>query len=154
MGHSFQPVGAEIVIIGGGPAGAGLAIELSRAGRDVLLVEREAGPHDKVCGEFLSHEALVSLDALGIDAEALGAVPISKLSLAAGEREVNITLPFPAPRLPPPGPRPQRRGARGCCAARLSWRRDRKVMAGGCACGMGPRLRRRSLSSLLGSTIC
>jgi flavin-dependent dehydrogenase len=96
MGHSFQPVGAEIVIIGGGPAGAGLAIELSRAGRDVLLIEREAGPHDKVCGEFLSHEALVSLDALGIDAEALGAVPISKLSLAAGEREVNITLPFPA----------------------------------------------------------
>ncbi len=87
---------AEVAIIGGGPAGAALAIELGRAGRDVLLIEREAGPHDKVCGEFLSHEALVSLAALGVDAEALGAVPIGKLSLAAGGREVDTTLPFQA----------------------------------------------------------
>jgi menaquinone-9 beta-reductase len=96
MGDSSQPMRAEIAIIGGGPAGAGLAIELGRAGRDALLIEREAGPHDKVCGEFLSHEALMSLAALGIDVEALGAVPIRMLSLAVGGREVDTTLPFPA----------------------------------------------------------
>jgi menaquinone-9 beta-reductase len=96
MDPSSQPMRTEIAIIGGGPAGAALAIELGRAGRDVLLIEREAGPHDKVCGEFLSHEALVSLDTLGINAEALGAVPIRMLSLAAGGREVDTTLPFPA----------------------------------------------------------
>jgi menaquinone-9 beta-reductase len=96
MVRSSQAMRAEIAIIGGGPSGAALAIELGRAGRDVLLIEREAGPHDKVCGEFLSHEALVSLAALGIDAEALGGLPIAKLSLAAGWREVDTTLPFPA----------------------------------------------------------
>jgi flavin-dependent dehydrogenase len=96
MGPSSQPMRTDVAIIGGGPAGAALAIELGRGGRDVLLIEREAGPHDKVCGEFLSHEALESLAALGVDTEALGAVPIRMLSLAAGERTVDTTLPFPA----------------------------------------------------------
>jgi menaquinone-9 beta-reductase len=96
MAPPSQATRTEVAIIGGGPAGAALAIELGRAGRDVLLIEREAGPHDKVCGEFLSHEALHSLATLGVDAGALGAVPIGKLSLAAGAREVATTLPFPA----------------------------------------------------------
>ena len=46
------------VIIGGGPAGAAAAIMLARAGRAVTLIERSAEPADKVCGDFLSAEAI------------------------------------------------------------------------------------------------
>ncbi len=87
---------AEIAVVGGGLAGASVAGQLASAGRDVLLIEREAGPHDKVCGEFLSREAQLYLQALGIDLAALGAVPIGSLGLAAGDRLVSTRLPFQA----------------------------------------------------------
>jgi flavin-dependent dehydrogenase len=87
---------AEVAVVGGGLAGASVASQLAAAGRDVLLIEREAGPHDKVCGEFLSREAQLYLRALGIDLPALGAVPIGSLGLAAGERLVSTRLPFQA----------------------------------------------------------
>jgi flavin-dependent dehydrogenase len=89
-------VQAEIAVVGGGLAGASVAGQLASAGRDVLLIEREAGPHDKVCGEFLSREAQLYLQALGIDLAALGAVPIGSLGLAAGDRLVSTRLPFQA----------------------------------------------------------
>lgn len=40
----------DIAIIGAGPAGATLARELSRSGREVLLVEKEPLPRHKPCG--------------------------------------------------------------------------------------------------------
>jgi flavin-dependent dehydrogenase len=87
---------AEVAVIGGGLAGASFAARLAEAGRDVLVIEREAGPHDKVCGEFISREAVLYLSALGIDLAALGAVPIGSLGLAAGEVSVATRLPFQA----------------------------------------------------------
>jgi flavin-dependent dehydrogenase len=82
-----------VLIAGGGLAGSAAAIILARAGREVVLVEREAKPQHKVCGEFLSHEALVYLDALGVDAAALGAVPINRVRFSgSGE----VPLPFAA----------------------------------------------------------
>lgn len=87
---------ADILVIGGGVAGGGAAIALARAGRQVVLLERESGPHDKVCGEFLSGEAVLYLKSLGIDPVGLGARTIDRLRLAAGGRETSIDLPFPA----------------------------------------------------------
>ncbi len=83
-------------MVGGGLAGASFAALLAAAGRDVLVIERETGPHDKVCGEFLSREAVLYLSALGIDLAALGAVPITSLGLAAGRAAVTSRLPFRA----------------------------------------------------------
>ncbi len=85
-----------VVVIGGGPAGAASAILLARAGRAVTLLERESGPHDKVCGEFISHEAAAYLAALGVDLSALGAVPIRHTRLAGRHGETRIALPFAA----------------------------------------------------------
>lgn len=84
------------VVIGAGPAGAALATRLASVGREVVLVEREAGPVDKVCGEFLSREAGLYLASLGLDLPAYGAVPIDAVRLAAREHVVTVPLPFAA----------------------------------------------------------
>jgi menaquinone-9 beta-reductase len=84
------------VVIGGGPAGAALATRLARAGRKVVLVEREAGPTDKVCGEFLSREAAIYLGSLGLNLEALGAVRIDAVRLCEGGHVTAVPLPFAA----------------------------------------------------------
>lgn len=86
----------EVFVIGGGVAGCAAAIALRRNGRSVTLIEREPTSRHKVCGEFLSGEALEDLRALGIDAMALGAVPIPYVRLAAARRAAEAPLPFPA----------------------------------------------------------
>lgn len=86
----------DVVVIGGGLAGAACAQQLAASGRDVVVVEREAGPHDKVCGEFLSGEAVSYLHALGVDLDALGAVPIRTVRLSHGGLSSARALPFPA----------------------------------------------------------
>jgi len=84
------------LVIGGGLAGAALATHLSRAGREVLLLEREAGPHDKVCGEFLSYEAQAYLKQLDVDAARLGAVPIGSVAVLRGRTHKTAPLTFTA----------------------------------------------------------
>jgi len=86
----------EVLILGGGVAGCAAAIALARKGRSVTLIEREPTPRHKVCGEFLSGEALEDLHALGIDVASLGAVPINYVRLAAARRAAEAPLPFPA----------------------------------------------------------
>jgi flavin-dependent dehydrogenase len=84
----------ENLIIGGGLAGAMLAIKLAQAGRPITLVEKQRGPHDKVCGEFLSVEAVRYLRHAGIWPESLGAVSIRSLRLSSGHKVVKAELPF------------------------------------------------------------
>jgi flavin-dependent dehydrogenase len=86
----------EVLVLGGGVAGCAAAIALARKGRQVTLIEREPTPRHKVCGEFLSGEALEDLHALGIDLASLGAVPINYVRLAAARRAATAPLPFPA----------------------------------------------------------
>jgi len=86
----------EVLILGGGVAGCAAAIALSRKGRHVTLIEREPTPRHKVCGEFLSGEALEDLQLLGIDVASLGVTPIDHVRLAAAKRAAQARLPFPA----------------------------------------------------------
>lgn len=83
-----------IRVAGGGPAGAMAAALLARAGRRVTVYERDRGPADRLCGEFVSREAQHSLASLGIDAEALGAEPIPAVRLVRGDRVAEARLPF------------------------------------------------------------
>jgi flavin-dependent dehydrogenase len=84
------------LVIGGGLAGGMAALRLARAGRDVMLVEKERTAHHKVCGEFLSPEAVDYLYEAGIDPVSLGAAPIEHLRLSVGSRVVEAPLPFRA----------------------------------------------------------
>lgn len=94
---------AEVLIAGGGPAGAAAAIVLARAGCRVLLVEREAAPREKVCGEFLGVDAHACLTALGVNPTALGAVPMTEARIARRGARMDaaaLKLPFIAWGLP------------------------------------------------------
>ena len=84
------------VVIGGGLAGASAACRLAQAGHPVTVLERDRGPAHKVCGEFLSGEALADLAGLGIDTEALGAAPIGAMRLVHRGRVAESRLPFAA----------------------------------------------------------
>ena len=46
------------LVIGGGLAGSMVAIGLATAGRQVTLLEKKSAASHKVCGEFLSPEAV------------------------------------------------------------------------------------------------
>ena len=48
----------DLVVVGAGPAGSVTAISAARSGAKVLLLERGKFPRQKVCGEFVSAEAL------------------------------------------------------------------------------------------------
>jgi menaquinone-9 beta-reductase len=84
------------LVIGGGLAGGMVALRLAGAGREVMLVEKERTAHHKVCGEFLSPEAVEYLLKAGLDPISLGAVPIEHLRLSVGSRVMEARLPFRA----------------------------------------------------------
>ena len=86
----------DALVIGGGLAGSMAALELARAGRHVVLVEKSKGPHDKVCGEFLSRESLHYLKRHKVDLLALGAVPIESVRLITKHFAGQAELPFAA----------------------------------------------------------
>ncbi len=86
----------DAAVIGGGVAGPALATELARAGRSVILFEKEKEAHDKVCGEFISHEGVRYLRDLGVSVESLGSVPIRHVRLARHAAAVTSELPFQA----------------------------------------------------------
>ncbi|HVX41942.1 MAG TPA: FAD-dependent monooxygenase [Gemmatimonadaceae bacterium] len=73
---------SEVLIVGGGPAGASLAFALARAGVDVRVVDRARFPRPKPCAEYLSPEASRILAAM----EVLDAVEGSGAAALAGIR--------------------------------------------------------------------
>jgi flavin-dependent dehydrogenase len=85
---------SDILIAGGGPAGAAAAIALVQAGREVTLLEREEVPGHKICGEFVSGETRNYLTALGMDLRALGGHRITHVRLARGAKTMTARLPF------------------------------------------------------------
>jgi flavin-dependent dehydrogenase len=63
----------DVIIVGGGPAGASTAVHLATQGARVLLVEREKFPRAKLCGEFISPECMAHFARLGVLDEMNGA---------------------------------------------------------------------------------
>ena len=60
----------DVIVAGGGPAGASAAARLASAGMRVAILDRQGFPRDKVCGDFVGPAALVELGALGVTGRA------------------------------------------------------------------------------------
>ncbi len=57
----------DVLVVGGGPAGAAAAITAARAGLSVAVCDKAAFPRDKTCGDGLTTDALRLLERLGLD---------------------------------------------------------------------------------------
>lgn len=85
----------DVIIIGGGLAGLTSAIHLSKAGKQVLLIEKNSYPHHKVCGEYLSNEVIPYLKWLDADPGILKPVNISQLQVTTTlGRSCTLSLPL------------------------------------------------------------
>ncbi|MEN2489589.1 NAD(P)/FAD-dependent oxidoreductase [Flavobacterium sp. B11] len=73
----------DVLIIGGGLAGLAGALHLSKKGLKVVLIEKNAYPKHKVCGEYISNEILPYLFWLDVDVKKLEPTAISNFEFTA-----------------------------------------------------------------------
>jgi geranylgeranyl reductase family protein len=78
-------IDADVLIVGGGPAGSSVATFLARSGVDVRVVDRAHFPRPKPCAEYLSPEASRLLEAMGAleRVERSGAAQLTGISVRA-----------------------------------------------------------------------
>ena len=84
------------LIVGGGPAGATLALRLAHAGLPHVLLERARETGDALCGGFLSWRTLAMLERLGIEGEELNPAALTHVRLFARGIVAEAALPHPA----------------------------------------------------------
>jgi len=87
--------GKKVLIIGGGLAGLTAAIHLRKLNIPVTLIEKNAYPKHKVCGEYISNEVLPYLKWLNISIEALHPTHINQLQFSTSSgKSINTELPL------------------------------------------------------------
>ena len=62
----MSTVDTDILVVGGGPAGAAAGFWLADAGHEVVVVEKKHFPRDKTCGDGLTPRAVRQIDDMGL----------------------------------------------------------------------------------------
>jgi len=91
---------AEVVVVGGGPAGASCAALLAERGHDVLIVDQERFPRDKPCGDGLTRSAVAFCERLGLGELMEEAHPVMGLRVVLDHRSYEYREYAPTPRRP------------------------------------------------------
>lgn len=85
----------DVIVVGGGPAGAVASMYLKKAGKNVLLIDKAAFPRDKICGDAQGRKLAVIAQELGIydDYTKLPGVPIYGLRLSSPDSsQIDLTM--------------------------------------------------------------
>ena len=90
----------DLIVIGGGPAGAAAAMRAARGGASVLVFEKGPRGRDKVCGDGLTPRAVAALEELKISLD--GVHRIDGLRMIAGGTRRELDWPGTG-RFPPYG---------------------------------------------------
>ena len=77
----------DVLIVGGGPAGSALAVQLGRRGLTVDLLERAHFPRDKPCGEGILPGGVEVLQSMGLE-EPLSGHKLLGVQYHVGKRDV------------------------------------------------------------------
>jgi flavin-dependent dehydrogenase len=84
-----------VLVIGGGLSGLTTALHLNKAGLHVIVIEKDAYPHHKVCGEYISNEVLPYFEWLNLSMATLGSTQLKKLAISTNASEpLEIDLPL------------------------------------------------------------
>ncbi|MEW6155169.1 MAG: geranylgeranyl reductase family protein [Actinomycetota bacterium] len=83
----------DVLVVGGGPAGAACAHWLADAGHDVAVVERKLYPREKTCGDGLTPRAVRQLEDMGLGGALAGHHRFDGLRSVAFGRTLELAWP-------------------------------------------------------------
>lgn len=91
--NNTDEINTDVLVVGGGPAGAAVATWLATAGHDVTVAEkREIGRH-KSCGDTLSPRAVDELSRLDVDPTTLGGHEVLGVRMTHGRHSAMVPWP-------------------------------------------------------------
>ncbi|MFL6665127.1 MAG: NAD(P)/FAD-dependent oxidoreductase [Rhizobacter sp.] len=93
QGIEALPGACDVLVVGAGPAGSAAAATLARAGLDVVLVDAQAFPRDKVCGDGLIPDAHHAMQKLGVLDEVMTRAQRSSHLVCVGPRGGRVRVP-------------------------------------------------------------
>lgn len=87
---------ADVVVVGAGVFGCGIAYALAKQGRSVLLLERWMKEPDRIVGELMQPGGIAALKKLGLEKTLQGIDSIPCHGYNVFYHDINVLIPYPA----------------------------------------------------------